>query len=221
MRFTLVEATVVSTPPVVSASIESSEVDETLAASLSQIGLSNKTTIGLAVAGAGSDSIIAAVSKALAAEGDYECSMTQVEDPSILPYVTQELIKSCDIVIAASLLTSATQSIGNAIVASLYEVGVRNGKPVIPGIISASSLLEAKAMLPIYSATWLKSVSTINAMQKNAAVESTPLPKAPTKLSSQYTSDITNVDVLLDTLRDTLKVCIHLNAFFIIVNCRS
>lgn len=196
---------VVDEPTVEAAPVANSEVDQ-LSDSLAQIEVTVGTKVGLAVAGEGSDNIIAAVSKALALDDLGDVVVSRVDDPHILPYITQQLLQSVDIVIAASLLTASTQSIANAIAGSLYEIGSRNGKAVIPGIISASSFLEAKALVSIYAVTWAKSVAALAHVHKSKAVITSPLPKPPAPLAAQFTTETDNVDVLLDTLRQSLKV---------------
>jgi len=188
--------------------VEAVEVED-VTVSLSSIKITTGPRIGLAVAGDGSDSIILAVSKAFKAAGITGTIVNKTTDPSILPYIVQELIKTCDVVIASALLTSSatyvTSSNANALVGSLYEVGVRSGKAVIPAVISAQTLLEAKAVLHHHATTWVASASAILKMRDTEHIETEALPEPPVTLASQFTPDVLAVDILLDKFRESLQ----------------
>lgn len=201
-------AAAVAEEPISAATSELDEAADALAVSVAHIDLSitrgDDVKVGIAIAGDGADAIAMGISAALKDAGISSCGITKVSDVSVLPYVTQELTKTCDIVLSAAIITLKSQTPSSAIIGSLYEVGVRSGKAVIPGIINASSVLEGKAIVGHYAASWAKSISAVITLRK-AELALSPLDAPVASLASQYTTTTLNVEVLLDAFRVSLQ----------------
>jgi hypothetical protein len=166
--------------------------------------------VGLAIVqGPGSDVLAAVTSKALAKVGIVNVFVAEVSYGSILVYATQQLLKTCDGVIALDIINNDQIGAGNGsnsgvLMSALFQVGIKAEKPVIPGIIVQSSLLEAKGVLPNLATDWSKALLAIfNASNDNsfgktrAPPAATPSPPAPEE---------TNDNNLLDKFRESLKV---------------
>ena len=152
--------------------------------------------------------VIDSLVKALAMEGVNSPTVIKVgESPSLLPYAAKQL---GGVVIAASVLpsppTSSSAGQKAALEGALLQAGVSStGSYIIPVIVEAGTLLEAKVLLSAASKTAAKSCSVCLQLQNNvlpAALAYDPPtlpPPAPV-----VTADTLNVGILLDDLRQSL-----------------
>ena len=174
---------------------------------------SSSKVVGIALAAAvGAESITTAVAKALAHKGIVNVVVSLVEDPSILPFLAKSMTGSCDCVLAIAIL-SADSTIASAnLTQQLVETGMVTGTPVVPGIISPTSLLELKALLPSCTTSWSNSVSSILAISGGAVpvpigeiISEGVLAEAGATRESISTST-TDLDALLYAFRESMKV---------------
>lgn len=165
----------------------------------------------MVVEGPGSDVLISVVSKALAKVGIINVSVATVRYPSTLALATKKMTSNCDGVIGLHIVErdaigSGNGSMSAVLMSALYEVGTTTNKPVIPGIICQSSLLEAKGILPNLAKEWsaslLEMINLSNVKDNHFGEVQAPevQPFAPP------TPDESDYSVLLDKFRETLKV---------------
>ncbi len=162
--------------------------------------------IGLVVAGPFEPDFLAeGIVKALTIQGVSGTVLAKVNDVAALPYAAQNLAKNVDVVIAASFLSDTNGSIAGALTSSLLQIGVTGRAAVVPALATASSLLEAKALLPTNAEGWAKSAVTILELQNGGNIEVVPAPEVAIPVKPVLTSDVKSADTLLDILRESLK----------------
>ena len=162
--------------------------------------------VGIAIcSGVGSDFLQTAILKALVSSGISGTVICQVDSVMMLPYTAQQMLVTCDAVIAAAVVTNDTigsGSVSQAVINGLLHTGVVATKPLVPAVVCQSSLLELKAVLPTLSAGWAKSVLTLLTpvvIEKAPLVSLTP-PPAP------VTADVMSIDLLMADFKESLKV---------------
>eukprot|EP01041_Mallomonas_annulata_P004012 gene4012-7991_t len=153
-------------------------VEETVAPVEFQLDTSSKVGVVL-VLGEGSDMVLASMKSALKLVGFASVVITTVEDPIMMPYTVQVLLRSCDIVIGLGLIIEdVAGSLTNIIISALLQVGTLAGIPVIPGIFHATSVTEAEAVLPALATKWSIAAAGLMAT-KTAITTSLELLSAP------------------------------------------
>ena len=166
--------------------------------------------VGLAIVqGPGAEVLLSVASKALGKVGIVNVVTGEVPFASILPYATQQLIKSTDAVLALEIISNDQIGSGNgshsAVLSSaLYQVGLAAEKPVIPGIVCKESFLEAKGLLPHLCEEWAQAILAILNISSNKRFGKTPAPVVPPP--TPPTPDINDVQTLLTKFRESLKV---------------
>lgn len=195
---------IVATTPVVAA--ESKHMDYlTVPSSSKMVGIALATTVG-------AEDITIALSKALAAKGITNVVVSFVEDPAILPFVSKSLSESCHVVLAVAVLNGDAKNMSQFLTKALTEAGLETGCPVVPGMMAPNSYLELKASLPASSQGWANAVSSILAVRNGAQPVAVTDIVHPTILEAAaavpvpITADVTNVDTLLNDLRESFKV---------------
>lgn len=161
------------------------------------------------VQGPGADVLLTVASKALGAVGIVNVVAGTVPFGSVLPYAVQKLIKSNDAVLALDIIAQDQIGSGNgstsAVLSSaLYQVGLAAEKPVVPGIVCQSSLLEAKGVLPNLCAEWAGAILAMLNIESDKNFGKAPAPAVPPP--SPPTPEVNDVQVLLNKFRETLKV---------------
>lgn len=119
----------------------------------------NSTVVGLVVAGSyGVDSIIQSTLKALK---DIGISLDNIKtfettEAISLPYYVKHACKSCDVVIAAAVITGPeSASTAANLSSSLYNMGLNEEKKsIIPAILCRDSLLEVKVLSSTLATSW-------------------------------------------------------------------
>lgn len=174
---------------------------------------SSSKMVGIALATTvGAEEITVAVSKALAAKGITNVVVSFVEDPAILPFVSKSLSESCHAVLAVAVLNGEAKGMSQFLTKALTETGLETGCPVVPGLMSPNSYLELKALLPASCVTWANAISSILAVRNGAQPIAVTEIVHPSILSAAavvpvpITADVTNVDQLLNDLRENFKV---------------
>ena len=169
------------------------------------VGIALATTVG-------AEDITIAVSKALAAKGITNVVVSFVEDPAILPFVSKSLSESCHVVLAVAVLSGDGKNMSQFLTKALTETGLETGCPVVPGMMTPNSYLELKAALPASCHGWANAVASILAVRNGAQPVAVTDIVNPTILSAAaavpvpITADVTNLDTLLNDLRETFKV---------------
>lgn len=156
------------------------------------------------------DAISAAVSKAIGEKNIVGAKIVNVPDFAMLPYVTQQFTKSSDAIIVSALLTSEFSNAAvyaTSITSALFNLGVNSNTPIIPAILAINSLLEAKAVLPDLAAGWLEAIINHLDLRYDTAPV-VPVEKKPAVVVKPGVS----VDVLIQNLRDSLKVVIQIES---------
>jgi hypothetical protein len=168
--------------------------------------------VGLAVVeGPGSDVVISVVSKALAKVGIVNISVAMVGYPTMLAQATKKMTSTCDGVIGLHIVERDAIGSGNGsnsavLMSALYEVGTVTDKPVIPGIICQSSLLEAKGVLPNLAKEWCGAMLEMVTLSQTEDAEFGAEKAPEAEPYAPPTPDESNYTVLLDKFRETLKV---------------
>jgi len=109
----------------------------------------------------GVDSLVAAVSRALLAEGLLGGELVVVNDVSIMAFAAQKLVKSYDVIIATAIVSDPTNSVVPALYTAFTHIAVHAGKVIIPAIVASTNLSEAKVLLPSLAASWAGAASTV------------------------------------------------------------
>ena len=107
--------------------------------------------------GPGHDILLQGMLDALNKQGLYEINKTVVPDPMMLPFSAQQLFQTNHVVIAMALITNDNLGAGSltqTLVGALMQVGVQASAPVVAGVFCPASLLEAKCLIPDYTARW-------------------------------------------------------------------
>lgn len=126
----------------------------------------NTTIVGLVVAGSyGVDSIIQSALKALK---DVGISLDNVKtfetsEAISLPYYVKHACKSCDVIIAAAVITGPdSASTAANLSSSLYTMGLNDEKKsIIPAILCRDSLLEVKVLSSALARSWANAASAL------------------------------------------------------------
>jgi len=149
--------------------------------------------------------VLNAIVRALAMEGISNPTAIKVADPSLLPYTAQKL---GGIVICAACVNGSSSSgaKSSSLEGALLQTGVSSGVYIVPAIIEASSLLEARVLLADKSSAWAQSAKSLLHLQSN--VLPTPISYAKAVLPPPppvLAADSLDVKSLLEDLRLSLK----------------
>jgi hypothetical protein len=162
--------------------------------------------VGILVGGElATDSIAAAVSKALVLEGITGSVVSYANDVSIVAFAAKKLAAVCDVVIVASIIMDPTHTIAGSLRTTLAQVALTTDVPVIPALVVQDSLLEAKALLPALATSWAKAAASVLTMNSTGiVVQAAPEPVIvqPTVL----TPAIEDAATLMVVLRESLNV---------------
>jgi hypothetical protein len=142
----------------------------------------------------------------LTIEGITGSVFSKVNDLATLPFAAQNIARNVDVVIAAAIVANDLNgTISQALTSTLLQSGVSGRVPIIPGIVAQPSLLEAKALLPEMAKSWAQSANNVLALQYGGALELVAVPEIIIPPKPVYTETESNVDTLLDCLRENLK----------------
>lgn len=133
-----------------------------------------------------------------------------IADVALLTFAAQNLVVMCDVVIGGAVLIddvigSNLGTLSQTLVGGLVQLGLISATCVIPAVVSQSSLLEAKAVLPALSKTWAtacRAALTVKAGSIKLNVVHTQSPPAPVAV----TETVDDVIDLLTAFKDSLKV---------------
>ena len=171
-----------------------------------------KGRVGILIAGEiENDFLKDAIAKALAEEQIVEGNVVStIENHTVLPYAAQALSKFCDVVIAVAIIIgdesgAITASLHNA----LLQVGVNGSVPIVPALVTQSSLLEAKALLPQLAAKWAQAARSILSLGVALAVN--PAPQHVVEEKPVISAAVDSADKLLEIFTESLKVWLHFN----------
>jgi 6,7-dimethyl-8-ribityllumazine synthase len=153
--------------------------------------------------------VLKIVATSLKVHGLVHVSVVETEEALDLPYLVQALIGTCDGIIACAIVTADAASVGSlcqTLTGSLLHVGVTSSVPVIPGIVGAKSLLEAKVLFQDKANGLAKSLASILKMKTNPKTITVTAPPVvgevykPVEIEKQTTPD-----GLIFALRQSLK----------------
>lgn len=120
------------------------------------------------------------------------------------------MTKSCSVVLAVGVLSGKNSGSTQTLSRALIQSGLLADCPVIPGLINPSNLLELKANLPNYCASWTSSVLSILAVQSGVKPQLVSDIVSKNALATAkkmaITSETISVEDLLLDLRDNVKV---------------
>jgi hypothetical protein len=161
--------------------------------------------VGIVIAGnIATDFMRDTIAKALSTEGIIDSVVTVVDEVSVLTYATQQLTKTCDVVVAAAFMSEDLNGTAtNSLHSSLLQLGIVGKVPIIPALVNQSSLLEAKMMLPVLAGCWARSARIILTLDE---IEIIPTPHVIVVEKPVLTPTLLSTDKLLDILRESLKV---------------
>lgn len=168
--------------------------------------------VGLAIVdGPGADVLASVMSKALAHVGIVHVSVANVKFASMLAQATKKLSSTCDGVIGLHIVEKDAIGCGNGsntaiLMSALFEVGIFTDKPVIPGIICQSSLLEAKGILPNLADEWAQAMLDMISLSKEENEEFGTHKAPEAEPFAPPVPEEEDYAVLLDKFRETLKV---------------
>eukprot|EP01041_Mallomonas_annulata_P010926 gene10926-22809_t len=162
-----------------------------------------KVVIALA-SGVGSDLILEGTMNALRKAGISDVVHVEVADPIMLPFMAQTLLQSYHVVIALALLKKdhlGSGSVAQSLVGALMQVSVQASAPIVPGIFSPDSILEAKVMIPDLSAKWAN--ITVGFITTKFGFTPTTLP--PEVPADVITGDVQSLPALIENFRASLR----------------
>jgi hypothetical protein len=166
--------------------------------------------VGVAIVeGPGSDSFIEFTKQSFADAGINKLVFLNVADAVLLPYAAQSLIGSCEVVIAGAVLVHDKigehgGALAQSLVASVTQLGLLSHCCVVPAIVSQTSLLEAKAVMPMLADNWAKIAKAAVSM-KTGSIHVETTETAPTPAPPVVTPTTSSVDDLMGAFRATLK----------------
>jgi calcyphosin len=175
------------------------------AAVLETVTVKHPFKVVIVTAVAAASELTSILTKSLASIGVVHVSITETEDPMNIPYLAQALSGSCDGVIAAGIVTS--EALSQTIIASLLQTGVAGHLPIVPAVLVAKSLLEAKVLFNDKAKTWaasLLSLMVIKADKKSMVVTAAPALSTPLYKPLEVAKQ-TSADGLLLVMRESLK----------------
>ena len=158
----------------------------------------------MVVEGPGSAELIKEVKRSFAADGITSLLFMPVTDVTLLTFAAQNLLAMCDVVVGGAVLVNDS-GLGQTLVGGLVQLGLISASCVIPAVVSQSSLLEAKAILPALAESWAracKAALVVQAGSIKVSVEETPAPPAPVVV----TEAVDSVQDLLTAFKQSLKV---------------
>lgn len=173
-------------------------------------GAAKEHQVGVAIVeGPGADSFIQFTKQSFADVGINKLVFLNVADAILLPYAAQSLIGFCEVVVAGAVLVHDKigehgGALAQSLVASITQLGLMSHSCVVPAIVSQSSLLEAKAVMPLLAAQWAKLAKAAVSMKAGSiSVETTET--AATPAAPVVTPATSSVDDLMGAFRATLK----------------
>lgn len=156
----------------------------------------------------GVNEIVMSVTKALKSEGVVNVSVVDTEEAMNVPYIAQSLCGSYDGVIVCAILTneSSTSSLAHSLTSALLQAGVMSKTPIIPGVIGAKSLLEAKVLFNDKAPSLAKSlVSVLKAKTQPQSMTTAPAPPVGEVFRPIDVTKQTSVEGLMAALRESFK----------------
>lgn len=161
------------------------------------------------VEGPGSDAFVEFTKQSFADAGVTKLVFLDVADALLLPYAAQSLIAVCDVVVAGAVLVHDKigehgGALAQSLVASITQLGLLSHSCVIPAIVSQTSLLEAKAVMPLFAANWAKLAKSALGM-KAGSISVHPTETAPMPAPPVVTAATTSAEDLMAAFRATLK----------------
>ena len=152
------------------------------------------------------DVLVEKINRALVLEGVKGAVVSKVGDIQALPFAAQNAGRSVDVVIAAAFVPNdPSGTITSAMNSTLLQLGITGRTPIVSALANASSLLEAKALLPTHAEGWAKSVVAILEIKKGPNVELALAPEPVIHKAPELTPDLNNVNDLMEVLRESLK----------------
>jgi len=171
-------------------------------------GGSTQVTV-LVASGKSDTELIAAIVKALALEGMNNPTVIKVADSNLLPYTAQKVSGGGVVLCAACLPTSSSSSGGHksaSLEGALLQAGVSSGVFIVPAVIEASNLLEAKVLMAEKASGWAQACMSLMHLQRDVLPEPISYAKAVLPPPAPViTTDTLNVASLLEDLRLSLK----------------
>jgi Ca2+-binding EF-hand superfamily protein len=182
---------------------ESSSVAESSSNSTAPI----QGKVGVVIAGSlESEFLQDGILKALHLAGITGTVLSKVNDIAALPYAAQNLAKSVDVVIAAAFIANdPTKALSSSLSTSLLQLGLSGRTPIIPALPAHDTMLEAKALLPVAAEGWAKAAITVLELQFGGSLEVTAAPEVVIPPKPVFSTEIKDVDTLIDCLRESLK----------------
>lgn len=162
-----------------------------------------KGKVVVVAGGADTAFFIDTIVHALAVEGVRGVVQSSITDVGALPYAAQAVSKNADVVIAGGFLPASSAAQGASISNALLQAGLA-GKPIIPALLTSSSLLEGKALLPDAAAAWAASVVTVLSV-KESGLEPSAAAEVVLKEKPVLTAATSSADTLMEVLRESLK----------------
>ena len=163
----------------------------------------------IVVAANAAEDIVVTVTKALKTEGIVNVSVVRTEAALDVTYASQALCGSCDGIVACAVVTgdvATNGSLSQSITAALLQVGVMGKTPIIPCIIGANSLLEAKVLFGDKAPSLAKSlVSTLQIKSNPQSMAMAPPPQVGDVYNPIDVSKQTSVEGLVAALRESFK----------------
>ncbi len=147
-----------------------------------------------------------------AAAGLNNLLIMPVADIVLLTFAAQNLVAVCEVVVAGAILVNDAigtnvGGLSTTLVGSIHQLGLISATCVIPAIVTQSSLLEAKAVLPELSKSWARSSKAALSVKSGSVsvqVVNVPPPPAPIEVAPA----LNDPAVLLAAFQQTLKVLI-------------
>ena len=163
----------------------------------------------IVVAENSAEDIVMTVTKALKAQGIVNVSVVRSETALDVAYAAQALCGTCDGIVACAVVTgdaATTAPLSQSITAALLQVGVMGKTPIIPGIIGANSLLEAKVLFGDKAPSLAKSlVSTLQIKANPQSMAMAPPPHVGEVYKPIDVSKQTSIEGLVAALRESFK----------------
>ncbi len=136
-------------------------------------------------------------------------SLVNVENPYILPYMVQKVIKQNlnDVIVAVAVVVGVHEkNLNSALIPSLLQIGLQSSIPVIPSVLQCDNILELKALLPSFAKSWSSSIDAVLGPIKTVPISTVEVVSKPNKKSIEQGVDL-SVNDLIEDFRRSLQVC--------------
>lgn len=148
------------------------------------------------------EAITAAVAKALVHEGITGSIMTYSADISTIAFAAKRLCAMVDTVIVAAIISDPTNC--TILQTSCAQISLSTDVPIITGLVTQNSLLEAKAMLSTLAPTWARAAASVLSI-KHGSIKLEAVPEPVEVLPPVLTPTLEDPAALMAVLRETLK----------------